>query len=135
MNFVNWDDSYNLGIKEIDIQHRGLFDLINRLSNTRSYEHGEKYFFATANTLIDYALLHFKTEERYMEQAQYAKLVEHRKEHSDFISRFRNLIEDLEKDNSSTQQKILDFLNEWYMTHILGIDRDYVPSLKSKGFM
>ena len=29
MPFLEWKDSYNIGVKEIDNQHRGLFDIIS----------------------------------------------------------------------------------------------------------
>ena len=31
MPFLEWKDAYNIGVKEIDNQHRGLFDIIDKL--------------------------------------------------------------------------------------------------------
>jgi hemerythrin len=134
MAFLEWIDSYNIGIKEIDNQHRGLFDLISKLSNTKHYKHGEKYFFATLNTLMQYAELHFTTEERYMADARYPKLIEHQKEHADFLQKVSALVQELEKKELNIHQSILGFLRDWYTTHILGSDKDYVAALKNKGF-
>ena len=44
MEFLEWKDTYNIGVKEIDNQHRGLFDLISRLFTSRSYESRWKIF-------------------------------------------------------------------------------------------
>jgi hemerythrin len=133
MTFLEWKESYNIGVKEIDLQHRGLFDIISKLSNTKYFPHGDKYFFVTLNTLVKYAELHFATEERYMQQAEYPKFTEHHLEHEKFMKEVFRLAEELEQNKPNLQQQILSFLHDWYLVHILGTDRDYAASLKAKG--
>jgi hemerythrin len=134
MQFLEWKETYNIGIKEIDNQHRGLFDLISKLSTTQRYETTGQYFLATLNKLVEYARIHFATEERYMREAQYPALAEHQQEHRLFFPEVEKLMNDLERKQPDIQQKILDFLKEWYMSHILGTDRDYQKTLIEKGF-
>jgi len=134
MQFLEWEDSYNIGVKEIDIQHRGLFDIISKLSASRKYETDGKYFFAMLNQLVDFTKVHFATEERYMREAQYPELVEHQQEHTKFISEVMKLVHDFEKKEPDIQQKILNYLKDWYMAHIMGTDRDYQKALMDKGF-
>jgi hemerythrin len=134
MQFLEWDESYNIGIREIDNQHRGLFDLISKLSTTQRYETSGQYFLATLNKLVEYARIHFATEERYMREAQYPKLIEHQQEHRLFFPEVEKLMNDLELKQPDIHQKILDFLKDWYMSHILGTDRDYQTTLIEKGF-
>ena len=62
MQFLEWEDTYNIGVKEIDIQHRGLFDIISKLSASRRYGTDGKYFFAMLIQLVDYTKIHFATE-------------------------------------------------------------------------
>jgi hemerythrin-like metal-binding protein len=135
MPFLEWNDDYNIGVKEIDNQHRGLFDIISKLFTTRQYEPDGKYYFLTLNKLIEYARVHFATEERYMREAGYAKLAEHKQEHIQFLSEVMKLSQSLEKKEPAIENKILDYLKSWYMTHILGTDRDYQQALRAKGFM
>jgi hemerythrin len=134
MQFLEWEDTYNIGIKEIDIQHRGLFDIISRLFTSRNYKTEGKFFFATFNQFIDYTKIHFATEERYMRDAEYPKLIEHQQEHTEFIIEVMKLAHDCEKKEPGIEQKILDFLKNWYMDHIIGTDRDYQKTLLEKGF-
>jgi hemerythrin len=134
MQFLEWEDTYNIGVKEIDIQHRGLFDIISKLSTSRNYKTEGKYFFATLNHFIDYTKIHFVTEERYMREAQYPKIVEHQQEHTEFMIEVMKLAHDCEEKKPDIEQKILDFLKDWYMTHILGTDRGYQKALLDKGF-
>ena len=134
MPFLEWKDSYNLGVKEIDNQHRGLFDIISKLFTSRSYDSDGKYFFLMLNKFVEYAQVHFTTEERYMQEAQYPKFAEHQHEHELFIAQVSRLIQDVEKKEPETEDKTLYFLKDWYIAHILGTDRDLEKTLQAKGF-
>jgi hemerythrin len=134
MQFLEWEDKYNIGVKEIDIQHRGLFDIISKLFTSRRYETDGKYFFAVFNQLVEYTKVHFATEERYMREAQYPKTIEHQQEHVEFVNEMTKLLHDCERKEPEIEQKTLDFLKDWYMNHIMGTDRDYQKTLLDKGF-
>ena len=69
-----------------------------------------------------------------MREAQYAKLIEHQQEHTVFITEVMKLVHDCEKKEPDIQQKILNYLKDWYMAHIMGTDRDYQKALMDKGF-
>jgi hemerythrin len=133
MSFLEWKDSYNIGIKEIDNQHRGMFDLISKLSNTKQIYKNDKYFLATFEMFISYTRTHFKTEERYMIEANYEKLDEHKQEHDSFLDNLSEAIRRLRNEEPNIHQKLLDFLRDWYGSHILGTDRDYLDAFQKKG--
>ncbi len=133
MNFLEWEENYNLGVKEIDLQHRGLFDLISRLWTTQYYEHGDKYFFAALKTIEEYAALHFETEERYMLEAHYEKFDEHQREHQEFLTALARYSEDPDR-TAQLHNDILQYLHDWYLSHILGTDREIGSALKGNGF-
>ena len=68
MKFI-WNDTYQIGLKEIDEQHRTYFDIVNELD---SYIHLKKLddkeiILACMRKLENYALNHFATEEEYFE--------------------------------------------------------------------
>ena len=44
------------------------------------------------------------------------------------------LARDCEKKVPDIEEKILGFLKNWYMVHILGTDRDLQKALMDKGF-
>jgi hemerythrin len=133
MPFLEWKDSYNIGVKEIDNQHRGLFDIISKLFTSRLYEPEGKYFFLTLNKFVEYAQVHFSTEERYMQETQYPKFVEHKREHELFIAQVSKLVQDIEKNEPDIENKTLEFLKDWYLAHILGTDRDLEKWFQTKG--
>ena len=64
-----WKDSFKVGICELDVQHRGLLDLINKIGDLAD-GHGtvESSAFGALNAMIRYADNHFRTEEGYLEK-------------------------------------------------------------------
>ncbi len=134
MEFIDWNDTYNCGIKEIDNQHRGLFDLISKLHDTKSVYENDKYFIATYNLFAKFARIHFATEERYMLDAEYSNFIAHKKSHDNFLIKLEKFTNDLSEPTQEIHSTILNFLKEWYIEHILRMDRDYIESLQKKGF-
>jgi hemerythrin len=134
MQFLEWKDSYNIGVKEIDNQHRGLFDIISKLFTSRLYEPDGKYFFLMMNKFVEYTQIHFSTEERYMQEAEYPKFTEHRNEHELFIAQLLKIVRDIENKEPDIESKTLNFLKDWYLAHILGTDRDLEKPFHEKGF-
>ena len=134
MPFLEWKDAYNIGVKEIDMQHRGLFDIIDKLFTSRMYESDGKYFALTLHKFYEYVQIHFSTEERYMEEAQYPRYTEHQQEHELFTTQVSKLMQDVEDKEPQIENKVLAFLKEWYLAHILGTDRDLEKWFREKGF-
>ena len=124
---VEWLDSYNTGLEDVDSQHRTLLDNINKLAKAI---HGDdasavEEVFAF---LARYAVEHFATEDGYMEKYGYPFRDEHRQEHDSFIRGF-----------AATQQEILSgrhdrlialfrinlFLYDWLISHSTRVDRHF----------
>ena len=133
MGMIPWKDAYSVGIKEIDGQHKSLLEIINGLSEVERRAVDNKAFFATLNGLIKYAQEHFRTEERYMEEYGYPDLGPHQEAHAAFTEDVFSLQELLSKGDAAILQKILDFLKDWYISHILGTDREYIDFFAEKG--
>jgi hemerythrin len=133
MPFLEWKDAYDIGVKEIDNQHRGLFDIIDKLFGSRKYDSEGKYFSLTLIKFYEYAQIHFSTEERYMRETQYPRYTEHQHEHEQFITQVSKLILDVENKEPEIENKVLTFLKEWYLAHILGTDRNLEKWFQEKG--
>ena len=70
---LEWKATYSVGVKQLDEQHEKLLQLINDLSSENP-DNSIKRCFAILNELINYAQLHFSTEEALLEQHHYAQL-------------------------------------------------------------
>jgi hemerythrin-like metal-binding protein len=121
---LKWDDKYLVGITEIDMQHKSIFKLYNKLENLyKENQENEDGLKDIMHRFMNYALIHFKTEEDYLEMISYPRLEVHRQHHQQFkleLSKISN-----KKDVSQIYQELLDFLKYWIINHIMEEDQQY----------
>ena len=130
---LEWKESYSVGIKKIDHQHKKLLEIMNELSGLDSEEAKDEEFFVVINSMIEYANSHFKTEEKYMEEHGYPGYEQQKKEHNDFIEKIFSLHEELANWSQEIHYKISDYLKDWYISHVLGTDMKYKDFFSEKG--
>jgi hemerythrin-like metal-binding protein len=133
MTTIQWQDEYSVRVKELDDQHRLLLDIINIVINEQQDKYDATKFSTAIVTLIHYAYTHFATEERYLTQADFPELEPHILEHIDFIMKTLGLALKIEEGNDKIRKELLRYLKDWFSSHVLGLDRKYIPFLESKG--
>jgi hemerythrin len=115
---------FEIGIAEIDAQHRRLFDLLNQL---RSWS-GKGYEYAatidTLNELADYTHTHFAVEESLMRMLRYPDINVHIAEHE----RLKKMLEEYRHSilKEGSRIELSDFIKSWLIDHISKVDREYV---------
>jgi hemerythrin-like metal-binding protein len=130
MHRISWKDRYNINYKNIDDQHRGLFNILNELMDLQDHEDDADRIAAIFHRLCQYALTHFTTEERYLKSAGYAELASHQAEHAYFIQQLLELNQSFEPGDPQLAVSVFTFIRDWYLRHILQTDRDYVATVK-----
>ncbi len=140
MGVFSWDNSLSVGIDIIDGQHMKMVDMINNFYDEihRIYTGESK---ATLNELrseliqnmIDYARVHFRTEEEYFEEYNYPDYEEHKKEHDEFTAKVVDLKERFDKGRLILSTEITDFLKDWVIKHIKETDQKYSEFLREHG--
>jgi hemerythrin-like metal-binding protein len=131
--YIEWKPEYSVGIASIDMQHRRLINLINRLQTAVDYSTGEVFEHEALDELVDYTRTHFKYEEDLMEEHGYPGFEGHREEHLRMIARVEQVLEDYKRDQDEAMQKATDFLKDWLINHINGTDKQYSQFLQDKG--
>ncbi|HOZ53151.1 MAG TPA: bacteriohemerythrin [bacterium] len=121
-----WQPIYSVNVKEIDEQHKKMFNILNRLFS-------EKDFSAIFKTEImkdleNYADYHFKTEEKYFDKFGYAKSDEHKEMHQDYIDAINSFRQD-----GFTENQLKDFLQNWWIDHVQGADQEYSVFFNKNG--
>ncbi len=114
-----WSDEYLVGDKEIDDQHKTLFNLVNQLSDDAS----EEYIIEFIIYLSRYMREHFQAEEAYMRECGYPRLKEHIALHTDLSMRVSDLCLELGKNRTITSFQ--EFMAEWIIVHIQRHDKDF----------
>ena len=133
MAILKWKDSYSVGIKSLDQQHRRLLELINKLSGIDPETKDKKKIFSVLNALAEYAQAHFDSEESYLSKYEYPNLAQQQREHVAFTAEVFRLAQKLEQAEPGIHSEVINFTKDWYISHILGTDREYIDFLLSKG--
>jgi hemerythrin-like metal-binding protein/PAS domain S-box-containing protein len=123
---VVWNDTFSVGVAEMDAQHRKLLILINQLVDCHATRDGtaSEKFHDVLSSMFDYALVHFKAEEAYLQRIGYPQLSAHEKEHSAFVEKMTTY-------SMAASHGVLDcegayhYMREWVLSHILKSDMQY----------
>ena len=130
MALFEWNKSYELGIADIDSQHKKLVDIINELHEAMSKGKGREIINTVLESLIRYTKEHFSSEENYLEKCKYPELGNHQLEHKNFIDK----LSEVENKQGSARIfltiEIMEFLKDWLSNHILISDKKYIQYLK-----
>lgn len=131
-----WHDRYNIGVEEIDREHRKLFGIMNKLfsydgtdlKSRWAYQEGIKFF-------KGHALKHFAEEELYMASIGYEGYEAHRRLHDIFRTR---TLPEIEKELVLTQyspESVEHFLGVcagWLIAHTMIEDRAIKGDVSSR---
>ncbi len=117
-----------LGVKEIDEEHRRLFDLLNQCVYLLENDFGIDQYTEIKDVLGElenYAEEHFSHEEAYMESICDPELILQRSQHMRFREKitqiqFRNIEE--EESQRKALDELIQFLAKWLYHHIISSD-------------
>jgi hemerythrin len=133
MSIIQWDESFSVNVTEIDKQHQRLVEMINELYDAMRQGKGKVVIGKTINGLVDYADLHFKTEEKYFDLFAYSDALAHKREHADFVKKVTEFRSGLESGKLSLSLDVMNFLSDWLQNHIKVVDKKYAPFFNEKG--
>lgn len=134
MRSFQWNAQYETGFGQIDEQHRKLVDLINQFADllAQGTENAPGQLDAVFSELADYAKLHFRDEELFMEQARLDPryLEQHKANHAGFVGEIARFHQRIAPDNPEASQRLLGYLVNWLAYHILGADKAMVAQVR-----
>ena len=132
--FVQWTSSMDLGIGEIDRQHRMLVDYINDLHSAMSNHRSARELLEILHKLRDYTSTHFRDEEKHFVHTDYPAVKDHLQIHREFEAKVDEVERGIKEGTITLSMDLLSFLKDWLVKHIMGMDAQYVPYVKkSKG--
>lgn len=133
MAFFVWNDSYSVGVREIDGQHKILVNMLNELYDAMQSGKSNDILGGIILKLVNYTKTHFATEERYFERFGYPETLAHKKEHEKFTQKVLAFKGDFDSGKTALTVGITSFLKDWLVSHIQVIDKKYGPFFNSKG--
>jgi hemerythrin len=123
---VTWSATYSVGIKIIDDQHKGLFNLVNEMYNhvnNHNEEAERAYFKSVIRQVVDYVKTHFATEEEIMKKTQYKDYAGHKLAHDFFILSVVNIVQKFDEGKRVPLMPFTHFIKDWILTHIAIMDK------------
>jgi hemerythrin len=122
MKNITWKQSFELGIPEIDIQHRVLFNIVKILVDSVDQSRENEVIEGVLGELKSYTRYHTETEEKFFEDTENHK--EHIEEHNKFKEEIAGFMEIYENtpDEEFVEMMLL-YLQSWIENHVTGMDR------------
>ena len=125
-----WKPSYNLGVAEIDLDHRQLVGIINELYEAMKEGRGRDVINQTVDRLIDYIGEHFDREESIMRAAGFPNLGRHEREHQGFRAAVLEMDVRRRAGCGPSAIELLTYLSDWLRDHVTSTDRELGRYLK-----
>lgn len=127
--FVMTED-FMTGIEFVDEEHAVLFDIIGRVHDAIHNEFLHDRFdviMEVLGELRDYTIKHFADEEQYMARINYSGLAAQKAVHEAFVDKITEIdvqnISDDAQDQNRYLSSLVEFLNDWLISHILKMDK------------
>ena len=133
MAYIDWTEDFSVKVKEIDDQHKRLIEMINTLHDAHIAKKGKDVYKDILDGMISYALTHFATEEKYMQEFGYKDYDIHKAEHDHFAEKAKDLLDQFNQTGFAFSLTLLNFLRDWLKIHIMGTDKKYMPSFQEHG--
>lgn len=121
---MEWKKEYEVGVEEIDQQHKKLVNLVNLYKKHLSDDKVDSYkeIGEILVYLVNYSSFHFAAEEALMDSINYPGLDEHRKIHKELIAKIKDVLIKMKNKESYTKIEFYYFLMSWVNDHILDED-------------
>jgi hemerythrin-like metal-binding protein len=126
MAFFEWDSALDVGVAEMNEQHKTLINLMEVLYQKNLASHSKAELIVAIDNLVNYVVKHFHDEESYMASIQFPTLETHKQIHQHLLEDLGKLIEQFKQsDINQLSSEFVMFLKFWLSTHIRGIDTKY----------
>lgn len=135
MSLIIWNNTLSVNIRNIDLQHQRLVDMINKLHESMKKRESNSVLSAILNDMVAYTLVHFKSEEDLFEKYGYPAWLEHKREHEQFIKKVEEFVSEFKSGNKILSIEVLNFLTGWLSQHIKIQDKAYTNFLNDKGIV
>ncbi len=131
----SWQKDYEIGIEEIDAEHKMIIDSYEKLYTYMKAGKGHSYYQEIVGFLEKYVNEHFAHEEAFQERINYDNKEEHKAYHIEFKEKIGQIIKD-HNEKAATDMDLIRinlFLKDWLLQHILVEDAKIGLFIKNQG--
>ena len=129
-----WNENYELGIPEIDLQHKKLISISNELYDvaTKDDVNLKLTMSKILKNLTDYTVYHFTSEEDFMKKYGYEGVPMHKIAHDNFVAEVTQQIKKLDSSSKEAVLLFYDYIANWILAHIAKADKIWANFVKEK---
>ena len=125
METISWDESFSVGVREFDEQHRRIIEIINLLILDSAGDVRGEAISETLTRLTKYTQEHFRAEEEFLAEHGYPDLAVQRDEHIAFRKRVVVFCLDTMVQRPEVPEDLLLYIKDWWVKHIQMEDMQY----------
>ncbi|MCK9171381.1 MAG: hemerythrin family protein [Treponema sp.] len=126
MIFMKWSSKYEVGIPEMDAQHKHWIELLNAFCEGLEEQAMKLHLINLLYETINYTLYHFSEEERLMQNIGYPSLNDQKKLHTELYRTIESLRDKIARDEPVVPKTVTKELKNWFNYHLLIEDKKYV---------
>ncbi|MBU0483460.1 MAG: bacteriohemerythrin [Proteobacteria bacterium] len=132
MDYIVWQENFNVRVDVIDEQHKRLVQVINNFLSDLGNNNDRLAVGRSLDEMIKYTEYHFCTEQLLLEK--HPDFLSHLNQHWQLIKQVRKIQDDFHK-NLELKADIFDFLLAWLKNHILGTDKVHFSYLRKNNLL
>lgn len=117
MTLIKWKDEFNVGVAEVDYEHRELIELINGLHDVMILGADYVQVVELLGQIYGQIASHFALEEKMMRKTNYPAYEEHKEDHETLLDDLRDFMDEVEDDGSFDAVQLSNDLNRWFGDH------------------
>ena len=118
---LEWNDSLETGVEEIDSDHRCLISLANRIHAAAQARNREEVSHLVLE-FCNYCDDHFVMEEEFMRDIHYPHRLEHKRDHDQMLADLDKIMGKV-RSNLDASAVMGEFIFRWTANHVLIIER------------
>ncbi len=114
---IKWKKEFELGVPEIDTEHKELVDLINNTYAALQAQQGSSSIMEFLGEIFARISAHFALEESVMRKYKYDGYREHKAEHEQLLDDIRDIMDDYEDGIMPSEDELSRRLTNWFAEH------------------
>lgn len=119
-----WKDIYNIGIEELDIEHKELFEIVQEIFIDIEIDFKRQKIKEVLTNLYTHLNIHFKHEEHYMRKISYPHFEKHKTSHKYIMDSINNFVKELlDLEENLFEREFVRIINITFVQHIINEDR------------
>ena len=133
MALINWEDQMSVGVTQFDSAHKKLIDLINELHDAMLNKQSKETLSKVVGELALYTKNHFADEEEQFKKLNYPNTDNHIKLHKTFVDKVYEFQKGIDSGKLFLSIEVTNFLKDWLIGHIQGVDKKYQTFFNERG--